>query len=105
MRQGKEKEKQGRRRVQTDKSAIAPPIGVPSWCLNESALKKLNRSNRDVRIYDYDTDDRNNDSDDENEDISGDERRDNDSRESRESREKRKKQKKKEKKQKKKSKK
>jgi hypothetical protein len=64
-----------RKRVQTDKNTSVPPIGVPSWCLNEIALRKLNRTDRDIPIYDN-----SDDSDDEN-DNSDDERRRDESRE------------------------
>lgn len=33
-----------------------PPIGAPSWCLNQDALKRFNRSNENIPIYDRDTD-------------------------------------------------
>jgi hypothetical protein len=32
-----------------------PPIGAPSWCLNENALERFNRSSADIP-YDHDTD-------------------------------------------------
>jgi hypothetical protein len=32
-------------------------MGAPSWCLNEEALKRFNRSSVDIPVYDYDTDD------------------------------------------------
>ena len=54
------------KRVQTDKTTSAPPLGVPSWCLNEEALKKLNRPTDNIQTYDdYDSEDQaisNNDS-------------------------------------------
>ena len=34
----------------------APPIGAPSWCLNQDALERFNRSNDNIPIYDQDTD-------------------------------------------------
>jgi hypothetical protein len=37
-----------RKRVQRDKTNSAPPIGVPSWCLNKEALEKLNRAADDI---------------------------------------------------------
>lgn len=33
-----------------------PPIGVPSWCLNQDALERFNHSNVNVPVYDQDTD-------------------------------------------------
>lgn len=33
-----------------------PPIGAPNWCLTEEALRRFNRSTKNVPIYDYDTD-------------------------------------------------
>lgn len=33
-----------------------PPIGTPSWCLNENALERFNRSNINIPVYDYNTD-------------------------------------------------
>ena len=45
------------KRVQRDKTISAPPIGVPSWCLNREALEKFNRIADDIPVYDYnDTD-------------------------------------------------
>lgn len=32
-----------------------PPIGAPSWCLNEEALKRFNRPTNNIPVYDYDT--------------------------------------------------
>jgi len=50
-----------RRRVQIDKNtASVPPIGAPSWCLNDEALRKFNRSDEDIPDYDYNTEDHNN---------------------------------------------
>ena len=48
-----------------------PPMSVPSWCLNQEALKRLNRSSVDIPVYDYDTDDNqhNTDNDIEDEEI------------------------------------
>lgn len=62
-----------RKRVETDKDGTAsvPPISAPSWCLNEEALKKFNRSTDHIPIYDYDTETHNDDS--ENETSSDDE--------------------------------
>ncbi|PKY56567.1 hypothetical protein RhiirA4_476958 [Rhizophagus irregularis] len=52
-----------RKSVQVDKNpASVPPIGAPSWCLNEDALKKFNRRTDNIPIYDYDTEDHDNDS-------------------------------------------
>lgn len=54
-----------------------PPIGAPSWCLNEAAIKKFNRSTSNI-IYDYNTEDHdssNNDS--ENDTTNDDENREN----------------------------
>jgi hypothetical protein len=62
-----------RKRVQIDKNtANVPPIGAPSWCLNEEALRKFNRPTDDIPTYDGDTeDDSENDtsSEDENREI------------------------------------
>jgi hypothetical protein len=32
-----------------------PPIGAPSWCLNQEALEKFNRPTNNIPSYDYDT--------------------------------------------------
>ncbi|RIA88147.1 hypothetical protein C1645_826795 [Glomus cerebriforme] len=46
------------KRVHLDKTpASVPPIGAQSWCLNEEALKRFNRSSANILVYDYDTDD------------------------------------------------
>ncbi|RIA85089.1 hypothetical protein C1645_831293 [Glomus cerebriforme] len=46
------------KRVHLDKTpASVPSIGVQSWCLNEEALKRFNRSSANIPVYDYDTDD------------------------------------------------
>ena len=37
-----------------------PPIGVPSWCLNQDALEQFNYSNVNIPVYDYNTDDQDN---------------------------------------------
>lgn len=44
------------KRVQRYKTTSVPPIGAPNWCLNEEALRRFNRSTRNIPIYDYDTD-------------------------------------------------
>lgn len=65
------------KRVQIDKTTSVPPLGVPNWCLNEEALKKLNRPTDNIPTYDdYDSEDQaisNNDS--ENDTTSDDESR------------------------------
>ncbi|CAB5371872.1 unnamed protein product [Rhizophagus irregularis] len=47
-----------------------PPIGAPSWCLNQEALNQFNRSSINILVYDYDTDDIQNNSDNDTEDES-----------------------------------
>lgn len=32
-----------------------PPIGAPSWCLNQEALERFNRPTNNIPVYDYDT--------------------------------------------------
>jgi hypothetical protein len=50
------------KRVQRFKSSTsAPPIGTPDWCLNEEALRRFNRSTNEIPIYDYNTDQDEND--------------------------------------------
>lgn len=45
------------KRVRKVKSTTSvPPIDAPNWCLNEEALKKFNRSTNEAPIYDYSTD-------------------------------------------------
>jgi hypothetical protein len=44
---------ESRRKIDT---TSAPPIGAPSWCLNQDALERFNRSNDNIPIYDQDTD-------------------------------------------------
>lgn len=44
------------KRVQPREESSAPPIGAPSWCLNEEALERFNRSKDNIPKYDYDTD-------------------------------------------------
>lgn len=55
-----------RKRAQSSQSRYntsnVPPIGAPSWCLNQEALNRFNRSD-DNTVYDYDTDDNQNNSD------------------------------------------
>ena len=65
--------------VQVDKSTSVPPIGAPSWCLNEEALNKFNRPTNNIPIYDYDTEDHGNNNNDSENDITN----DNESREKR----------------------
>lgn len=60
------------KRVQTDKNNSVPPIGAPSWCLNEEALKKFNRPTNNIQIYDYDTEEHNNSNNDSEDDITDD---------------------------------
>lgn len=63
-----------RKRVYSDKTpASVPPIGAQSWCLNEEALKRFNRSDANIPVYDYDTDDiqNNSNNDAEDEDNNG----------------------------------
>jgi hypothetical protein len=79
-----------KRRAQ-DKNTNSPPINAPSWCLNESGLKKLNRTARDIQIYDYDTDDPNDEDDATSDDEIQEKRRKTNDGESRESRKRRKK--------------
>lgn len=60
-----------RKRAQSSQSRYntsnVPPIGAPSWCLNQEALNRFNRSD-DNTVYDYDTDDNQNNSDNNTED-------------------------------------
>jgi hypothetical protein len=50
------------KRVSGDKNpGVPPPVGAPSWCLNEEALRKFNRSTENIPIYD-DTKDQDGDS-------------------------------------------
>ncbi|GET67297.1 hypothetical protein GLOIN_2v1868150 [Rhizophagus irregularis DAOM 181602=DAOM 197198] len=53
-----------RKRAQSSQSRYntsnVPPIGVPSWCLNQDALEQFNYSNVNIPVYDYNTDDQNN---------------------------------------------
>ncbi|PKC57568.1 hypothetical protein RhiirA1_472293 [Rhizophagus irregularis] len=72
-----------RKSIQVDKNpASVPPIGTPSWCLNEDALKKFNCQTDNIPIYDYDTEDHDNSSNDSENNTTGDD----ESRESRENR-------------------
>jgi hypothetical protein len=32
-----------------------PPIGAPSWCLNQEALERFNRPTNNIPVYDCDT--------------------------------------------------
>ena len=46
------------KRVQRYKTTTSiPPKGAPSWCLNQQALERLNRSTNNIPVYDYDTED------------------------------------------------
>src|SRR6266496_1462941 len=45
------------KRVQARDETSSPPIGAPSWCLNEEALNRFNRSDDNIPRYDYDTED------------------------------------------------
>ncbi|CAB5309476.1 unnamed protein product [Rhizophagus irregularis] len=53
-----------RKRAQSSQSRYntsnVPPIGVPSWCLNQNALEQFNYSNVNIPVYDYNTDDQDN---------------------------------------------
>ena len=40
----------------TSTSSI-PPINAPDWCLNREALKRFNCSSVNILVYDYNTDD------------------------------------------------
>ncbi|PKC00824.1 hypothetical protein RhiirA5_427648 [Rhizophagus irregularis] len=72
-----------RKSIQVDKNpASVPPIGTPSWCLNEDALKKFNCQTDNIPIYDYDNQDHDNSSNDSENNTTGDD----ESRESRENR-------------------
>ena len=50
-----------------------PPIGAPSWCLNQEALERFNRSNVNILVYDDDTDNIQDNCDSDNEDEINDE--------------------------------
>ena len=46
-----------RKRVDVNKNPLGvPPIGAPSWCLNEEALRKFGRPTNNIPIYDHNTD-------------------------------------------------
>lgn len=45
------------KRVRPRNETDIPPIGAPSWCLNEAALERFNRSKYNIPRYDYDTED------------------------------------------------
>ncbi|PKK57330.1 hypothetical protein RhiirC2_858261, partial [Rhizophagus irregularis] len=53
-----------RKRAQSSQSRYntsnVPPIGVPSWCLNQDALEQFNYSNVNIPVYDYNTDNQDN---------------------------------------------
>ncbi|GBC49152.1 hypothetical protein GLOIN_2v1792247 [Rhizophagus irregularis DAOM 181602=DAOM 197198] len=61
--------KRKRAQLRYNTSSI-PPIGAPSWCLNQEALKQFNRSSINIPVYDYDIDDIQNNSDNDTEDES-----------------------------------
>ena len=44
------------KQIHSDKTTSVPLIGALSWCLNWEALRKFNRSIKNILIYDYDTD-------------------------------------------------
>ena len=46
-----------RKRTNKDKTTSVPPIGAPSWCLNEEALRRLGRSADNIQNYDLEDDD------------------------------------------------
>ena len=49
----KKKPKLKRKRVHQNVNNVSvPPIGTPSWCLNNEALEKFNRSTNDIPVYD-----------------------------------------------------
>ena len=56
-----------------------PPIGAPSWCLNQEALKRFNRTTNNIPVYDYDTeesqDGNHNDIEDDNEETNSNKRK------------------------------
>lgn len=66
-----------RKRAQSSQSrhntSNVPPIGVPSWCLNQEALERFNYSNVNIPVYDYDTDNIQDNSDNDIEDESNNE--------------------------------
>src|SRR5690349_6475285 len=43
------------KRAQEDQTTSVPPSGTPSWYLNGEALEKFNRETDNIPIYDYDT--------------------------------------------------
>jgi hypothetical protein len=45
-----------RKRKQDDKITTVPPIGAPSWCLNNMALIKFGRDTDNIPSYDRDSD-------------------------------------------------
>lgn len=60
------------KRVEKYKSTTnEPPIGAPSWCLNQEALERFNRLTNNITVYDYDTEDNSNhnDTEDDNEEA------------------------------------
>lgn len=60
------------KRVEKYKSTTnEPPIGAPSWCLNQEALERFNRPTNNITVYDYDTEDNSNhnDTEDDNEEA------------------------------------
>ena len=56
------------KRIQRDKTTSVPPVGVTSWCLNWEALRKFNRSVKNILVYDYDTDEEDSQDQDHNDD-------------------------------------
>ena len=59
------------KRVQRCKSMTSiPPAGAPNWCLNAEALRKFNRSNNKIMLYDYDTENDHNNNSENDEDES-----------------------------------
>lgn len=59
-----------------------PPIGAPSWCLNQEALERFNRPTNNITVYDYDTEEsqeydnsNHNDTEDDNEEANSNKRK------------------------------
>jgi hypothetical protein len=50
-------------------TSCVPPIGAPSWCLNQEALERFNRSSANIPVYDSDDTQDNIDNDIEDEEI------------------------------------
>ena len=52
-----------RKRKQEDKINTIPPIGAPSWCLNNMALIKFGRETDNILSYDHNSDEEDQDED------------------------------------------